>query len=130
MIEGEMVFVSLVATGFLWGITNPFLKIGTSGIEKIRDPNRITRTFKELFFLVTNWAYIIPFLINQCGSALYLFALQGADLKLAIPITNSLTFVFTIVGGWLVGEEIPDKRTVIGMLLILGGIICYILDAE
>lgn len=49
--------------------------------------------------------YIVPFLVNQCGSLLYVFALGTTDLSLAVPVTNSLTFVFTAITGWLKGEE-------------------------
>ncbi|KAK3710164.1 hypothetical protein QZH41_010554, partial [Actinostola sp. cb2023] len=49
--------------------------------------------------------YMIPFLLNQSGSVLFYLTLASADLSLAVPITNSLTFLFTILTGKLLGEE-------------------------
>lgn len=52
---------------------------------------------------------MIPFLVNQCGSLLYVATLQTADLSLAVPVTNSLTFVVTAMAGWVLGEEKPHR---------------------
>lgn len=49
--------------------------------------------------------------LNQSGSVLYFFTLQNVDLSLAVPVTNSLTFVFTALVGWILGEKLPSKRT-------------------
>lgn len=49
--------------------------------------------------------YLLPFLLNQCGSVLYFLTLQSTDLSLALPVSNSLTFVFTAITGWFLGEE-------------------------
>jgi len=49
--------------------------------------------------------YILPFILNQCGSVLYFLTLQNTDISLAVPVSNSLTFVFTAIMGWFLGEE-------------------------
>lgn len=51
----------------------------------------------------------MPFLLNQCGSVLYFLTLQSTDLSLAVPVSNSLTFVFTAITGWFLGEEKVHK---------------------
>lgn len=59
----------------------------------------------ELLIVVFFLQYIIPFLVNQCGSVLYFLTLQNTDLSLAVPVSNSLTFVFTAIAGRILGEE-------------------------
>lgn len=53
--------------------------------------------------------YILPFILNQCGSVLYFLTLQSTDISLAVPVSNSLTFVFTAITGWFLGEEKVHK---------------------
>ncbi|XP_044735129.1 transmembrane protein 234 homolog [Chrysoperla carnea] len=118
----------LVLVAVLWGCTNPFIKSGTVGIEKIKGKTKFSQILLELKFLFTNWKYIIPFLINQSGSLAYIFALQIAPMSLVVPVTNSLTFVFTDLTGKLLGEKSPPLRTYIGMLFILCGTTLCVLD--
>lgn len=47
--------------------------------------------------------------LNQLGSIVYIFALQNIDLTIAVPVANSLTFVFTAISGWILGEKLPRK---------------------
>lgn len=44
------------------------------------------------------------------------------DLSLAVPITNSITFVFTLLTGKLLGERVGGKDAWFGMGLIIAGI--------
>ncbi|KOX76284.1 hypothetical protein WN51_11615 [Melipona quadrifasciata] len=99
----SIVFLTVVA--FLWGVTNPFIKKGAKGLENVKSSSKFGQFFKELAFLVTNLKYIVPFIINQSGSVLYFLTLSKADISLAIPVTNSLTFVITAMTGWILGEE-------------------------
>ncbi|XP_063810324.1 transmembrane protein 234 isoform X1 [Pseudophryne corroboree] len=50
--------------------------------------------------------YIIPFLLNQSGSVVFYLTLVSAELSLAVPICNSLALVFTVMSGWILGEDI------------------------
>ncbi|XP_015586646.1 transmembrane protein 234 homolog isoform X2 [Cephus cinctus] len=120
--------VYLVLTAILWGATNPFLKKGSQGLENVKSSSRCGQFAKEVIFLVTNLKYIIPFLINQCGSILYFLTLQSTDISLAVPVTNSLTFVFTGIAGRLLGEEKVHRNTYIGMIFILTGTTLCCLD--
>ncbi len=111
-----------VIVGVLWGATNPLIRRGSKGIEEIKHSNRIIQFILELKFLFLNWKYIIPFLINQLGAILYYLTIGQADLTLAIPITNSLTFLFTTLFGLLLGEPVSSKLTFLGITLVLGGV--------
>ncbi|CAJ0768890.1 10723_t:CDS:2 [Entrophospora sp. SA101] len=66
--------------------------------------------------------YILPLLLNLSGSIVYYYTLGQSDLSLAIPITNSLTFIFTTLAASLIGEEIGSKETWIGMGLVVIGV--------
>ncbi|XP_075223338.1 transmembrane protein 234 homolog isoform X1 [Lycorma delicatula] len=142
----------LILIAFLWGGTNPFIKKGSQGIERIgeKEQNIIKKLVKELEFLFLNWKYVLPFGLNQCGSVLFFFVLQNydldtrqwilvyfgvgvqltthLDLNIIVPVTNSLSYAFTSLVGCLIGESTPNKRTILGLLLITVGTTCFILS--
>ncbi|KAG7466006.1 hypothetical protein MATL_G00160290 [Megalops atlanticus] len=121
----EVLCLLLVAV--LWGGTNPFLKKGTEGIEEVKKGNALLQFLGEVKFLFLNVKYLVPFLLNQSGSLVYYLTLATTDLSLAVPVTNSLTFLFTLLTGRLLGEDIGGKRAVLGMFLtMLGVTLCII----
>ncbi|XP_053989886.1 transmembrane protein 234 homolog isoform X2 [Hylaeus anthracinus] len=102
--------LNLALVAFLYGVTNPFIKKGAQGLENVKSSSRFGQFFNELAFLVTKLKYIVPFIINQCGSILYFLTLSSTDISLAVPVTNSLTFVVTAI-----------TDTYIGMAMVLIG---------
>uniref|UniRef100_UPI00398F654C transmembrane protein 234 n=1 Tax=Pristiophorus japonicus TaxID=55135 RepID=UPI00398F654C len=112
----------LLLVALLWGGTNPFLKKGTEGIEKVKSRNFVTQLFAEIKFLFLNYKYLVPFLLNQSGSVIYYFTLASTDLSLAVLLSNSLTFLFTLLTGKLLGEEMGGKQAMTGMLLTIVGV--------
>ena len=102
-----------ILVGALWGTTNVFLRKGAG------------KTNDSLTSTLTNWRFLLPFAANQSGSALYLLLLgsEGADVSLALPVCNSLTFVFTAVTGHLLGERSPGGalRTLVGTAFVAAG---------
>lgn len=119
-------YASLVLVGFLWGATNPLIKRGTTGIRSIQASNLIRKFLLEIKYLATEWRYVLPFLLNQCGSVLYVFTLQSTELSMAVPIANSCTFIFTALVSMLLGERMPNKDSFIGIFLISSGILTCI----
>ncbi|KAK3092023.1 hypothetical protein FSP39_024503 [Pinctada imbricata] len=117
-----------ILVAVMWGGTNPFIKKGSRGIEAIKEDGKFRQTLSELIFLFSNWKYLLPFLINQSGSVVYYLTLATADISLAVPITNSLTFIFTILSGRLLGEKINNIQTYIGMVLVLIGVLLCVSD--
>ncbi|CAG9570604.1 unnamed protein product [Danaus chrysippus] len=97
----------LVLTGILWGCTNPFIRQGTKGLRKVCAKTRLGQAYAEIIFLLGNWRYVVPWLINQCGSLVYLSAVQRVPLSLAVPTANSLAFAFTALTGASLGIEEP-----------------------
>lgn len=62
---------------------------------------RHNKVFKQLKLL----QYLLPFLLNQCGGILYILTLQQTELSLAVPVANSLSFIFTAISALLLGEK-------------------------
>ncbi|CAI8042589.1 Transmembrane protein 234 homolog [Geodia barretti] len=114
--------LSFLAVALVWGTTNPLLKKGSVGVEKIQCRGRLRQLFAELAFLALRWQYVVPFLVNQSGSVLYYVTIGQADISLAVPITNSLTFLVTSVAGRLMGEKSPTNTTYLGVVLVLVGV--------
>ncbi|KAK7140424.1 hypothetical protein R3I94_012895 [Phoxinus phoxinus] len=124
---GEVLCLLLVA--ILWGGTNPFLKKGSEGIEGVQRDNKLLQFLAEIKFLFLNLKYLVPFLLNQSGSVVFYFTLASTDLSLAVPMVNSLTFLFTLLMGKLLGEEFGGKGALLGMLLIMSGVTVCVLSS-
>uniref|UniRef100_A0A3Q3FHS1 Transmembrane protein 234 n=1 Tax=Kryptolebias marmoratus TaxID=37003 RepID=A0A3Q3FHS1_KRYMA len=118
---------SLLLVSVLWGCTNPFLKKGSEGIENVTKTSKVSQLLAEVRFLFLNLKYLVPFLLNQSGSLVYYYTLSTTELSLAVPVANSLTFLFTLLTGKLLGEEFGGKQAVAGMFLTMAGItLCVI----
>ncbi|XP_029972933.1 transmembrane protein 234 [Salarias fasciatus] len=130
MVTGGEV-LSLVLVSLLWGCTNPFLRTGSAGLERVREPSRVRQLLAEVRFLLLNVQYMVPFLLNQSGSAVFYYTLSSTDLSVAVPVANSLTFVWTLLTGRLLGEELGGKQAVLGMFLTMAGItLCVVSSTE
>ncbi|XP_071794541.1 transmembrane protein 234-like [Asterias amurensis] len=114
--------VWLIVVALLWGSTNPLMRKGGKGIEDVKRKSKLAQFFAEVKFLLLNWKYILPFLVNQSGSVLFYITLASAELSLAVPLTNALTFLFTTLMGRILGEDIGGKETYFGMLLVVAGV--------
>ncbi|XP_065368025.1 transmembrane protein 234 homolog [Calliphora vicina] len=113
--------LSLIAVGILWGCTNPFIKLGSQGIEQINTGSSAKNIWLELKTIALRLKYWVPFLLNQSGSVLYVWTLQSCNITVAVPVANSLTFAFTAITGYMLGERIPGKNIIIGTLLVCVG---------
>ncbi|EDX06362.1 transmembrane protein 234 homolog [Drosophila simulans] len=119
----------LLAVGLLWGVTNPFIRLGSQGIESVGNTGSKWRNFvQEARTIGSRWRYWIPFGLNQCGSALYVWTLQRASITVAVPVANSLSFAFTAITGYALGEKLPGRKVILGTLLVCCGSILMIYD--
>lgn len=114
--------------GLLWGATNPFLKKGSVGIEKVKHSNKFVQFLLELKFLALNWRYMLPFVVNQLGAVVYYVTVGRADITLAVPITNSLTFLFTTLVGLCLGEPSSSALTYLGSIFVMCGVALCVLS--
>ncbi len=119
---------AFILVGLLWGATNPFLKKYSAGMDNVIHSNRIVKFILEMKYLATNWRYMTAFLINQSGAVVYYLTVGRADITLAVPMTNSLAFLFTALSGPLVGEPWPSAYTCIGGVAVMCGVTLCILS--
>ena len=125
--------VNVAAVCILWGCTNPFLRRGsmetstttttttttTKNDNVSSSPTSICRWFLSLW---SKWQFLLPFALNQAGSACYAVLLGQIDLMLALPLCNSLAFVLTALTGYLLGEKISSPWLLsLGTILVLSG---------
>ncbi|XP_048221979.1 transmembrane protein 234-like [Perognathus longimembris pacificus] len=114
--------LALVLLAALWRGTQPLLKRASAGLQQVREPTWAHQLLQEMKILFLNTEYLMPFLLNQCGSLLYYLTLASTDLTLAVPFCNSLAIVFTLIVGKVLGEDIGGKGAVAGMTLTVTGI--------
>lgn len=78
----------------------------------------------ECVVFLADWEgwYVILFLfIVQFWGALT-FSMGSIELSLTVPITNSLAFLFTVLGEWWAEGKVIGRDTWVGMAFVLGGI--------
>ncbi|KAI8147087.1 hypothetical protein BJV82DRAFT_376105 [Fennellomyces sp. T-0311] len=115
-----------ILVALCWGSTNPFIKAGTAGLDQVSQKypqGGIKKWFAELIYLLTRWQYILPLALNLSGSVVYYYTLGKSEMSLAVPITNSLTFIFSLLTGLLLGEELGGADTWLGMFLVIAGVL-------
>ncbi|XP_047469886.1 transmembrane protein 234 homolog [Penaeus chinensis] len=125
---GLELVLCLLVVSILWGVTNPLLKRASVGIEDIQMSNPLLQTLYEVKFLASRFSYVFPFLLNQLGSVVFVYLLGAADLSLAVPISNSLTFLVTTVAGHCLGEETTSRMTWVGAGLVCAGVTLCVAD--
>uniref|UniRef100_A0A1X7V2X9 EamA domain-containing protein n=1 Tax=Amphimedon queenslandica TaxID=400682 RepID=A0A1X7V2X9_AMPQE len=118
----KILYYFLVA--LVWGCTDPLLKRGSHGMDSVvTSSNRILSILLQLKWLLLNYQFTLPFIINQTGSILYYIVVAQSDISVAVPIINSLKLVVTALVGWLVlGERVQSISTYCGMLCIVIGV--------
>jgi len=99
------------------------MKIGSKGVnvKKKKQQHFVLQFLSEMWFLLTNWKFIAPFLINISGSVLYYYTLGKSDISFVVPVANSITFLITAVVSMWMGEK-TNYNTFIGMALVLLGV--------
>ncbi|EGG25127.1 hypothetical protein DFA_03374 [Cavenderia fasciculata] len=114
--------LALIAVGMIWGCTNPFIKRGSEGVSSIKKNSAVMQFISEFIYLWTKPTYFIPMVINLSGSIVFFYTLGHADISLVVPISNSLTFLFTAFTGMLLKERLLGWRSYVGMLCVLTGV--------
>lgn len=76
--------------GIIWGSTNPFIRRGSLAVEQAQHQQQLQGHRKR-------WAswfsahIIIPWVINQLGSLLFVALLGQADISMAVPVANAIS---------------------------------------
>ena len=117
---------SYLMVGFLWGTTNAYIKHGAveECPEKKNQANigyiaGVINTLKKIL----RPRVFIPLALNQMGSVLFYYMLATDDVSIAVPVANSLTFAFTAISSWYLGERIIQPLLLLfGLFLVVLGI--------
>ncbi|KIX94964.1 uncharacterized protein Z520_09274 [Fonsecaea multimorphosa CBS 102226] len=120
--------LSFLLVGICWGFTTPFIRkaavnYAAPSHPSITDPNRswISRQIAKAFFTVVGLlktpTYALPLLLNLTGSVWFFLLVGQAELSLTVPITNSLAFLFTVLGEWYAEGKLISRDTWLGMIL-------------
>ncbi|KXT05743.1 hypothetical protein AC578_1081 [Pseudocercospora eumusae] len=123
--------LGFLIVGACWGLTTPFMRL--AAITRATPPRPLPnntpwpqKKFREIAYavydLLRNPAYAVPLLLNVTGSVWFFVLVGQAELSLTVPITNSLAFLFTVLGEWWAEGKVISRDTWIGMGLVLGGI--------
>ncbi|KAF1818710.1 uncharacterized protein K489DRAFT_88942 [Dissoconium aciculare CBS 342.82] len=128
--------LGFLAVGICWGFTTPFMR--RAAVKRDQRPksdrpetsdsntNWLTRHLwtigYAIFDLLSNPGYAIPFLLNVTGSIWFFLLIGQAELSLTVPITNSLAFLFVVLGDWWAESKTISLDTWFGIALVLGGI--------
>ena len=99
----------LVVASALWGCTNPLMREGTKPSND--NSNAQQGYLSKIIGLITNWRFIVPFLLNQSGSIVYMKALGDNPLSVAVPVSTALTAFFTAITAYLLGEKPMNSNT-------------------
>ncbi|PCG94844.1 Uncharacterized protein family UPF0546 [Penicillium occitanis (nom. inval.)] len=83
---------------------------------------KISAVFWTVVNLLRTPAYAIPLVVNLTGSVWFFLLVGKHELSLTVPISNSMAFLFTVLGEWYVERKVIARETWLGMFLVLGGI--------
>ncbi|KAK7183237.1 hypothetical protein DPSP01_011818 [Paraphaeosphaeria sporulosa] len=125
--------LGFLMVGACWGLTTPFMRRAALNYTpparpSLTDPNNswLKRKALGIWYAVIGTlsrpAYAVPFLLNVTGSIWFFILIGQAELSLTVPITNSLAFLFTVLGEWWAEKKIISRDTWIGMGFVLAGI--------
>jgi len=87
-------YTILLIVGFIWGATNYFIELYYYDYEQIEDyffPVKVIHFFRK------NYLPILLFLLNQSASILFYFSLSQISLSATVIITNSMSFITTLL---------------------------------
>ncbi|KAK1060149.1 hypothetical protein LTR74_012067 [Friedmanniomyces endolithicus] len=115
--------ISFLIVGACWGLTTPFMRRAAIARDKTPQPPRPVTTdpnvpwlkrkswgiIYAVLDLLKNPAYAVPLLLNVTGSVWFFLLIGQAELSLTVPITNSLAFLFTVLGEWYADGKVISR---------------------
>ena len=118
----------LVLVSLLWGVTNPFMREGSKDTDHDEEnDNNNSNYLIKLIHFVKNWKFLVPFLLNQSGSILYMKALSDYPISITVPVSTALTSCFTAITAYCLGERIINKQSLFALvLIIIGTVLCQL----
>ncbi|EEH41057.1 hypothetical protein PAAG_03343 [Paracoccidioides lutzii Pb01] len=135
--------LSFLLVGVAWGFTTPFIRRAAvdfnarnqrraspqqGGTEDVSGSScswlkrSLLPLLQTVVDLLRTPGYSVPLLLNVTGSVWFFLLVGKHELSLTVPITNSIAFLFTVLGEWYVEGKVISKSTWLGMFMVLGGI--------
>ena len=134
--------VGFLLVGAAWGLTTPFMRkaaLSSPSTDSSSTPdsrawlqNPQTSALKRkvatiayaVFDTLKRPAYAIPLVINLTGSVWFFLLVGQAELSLTVPITNSLAFLFTVLGEWWAEGKVISRGMCGCLFLFLFLLLC------
>ncbi|KAK2809094.1 hypothetical protein FQN50_004148 [Emmonsiellopsis sp. PD_5] len=114
--------LSFLLVGVAWGFTTPFIRRAAVEYNNKSKNERnaeeggrswVARKFAGVVQTVVNLlstpGYSVPLLLNLTGSGWFFLLVGRHELSLTVPITNSMAFLFTVLGEWYVEGKVISK---------------------
>ncbi|KAG5290400.1 integral membrane protein, putative [Histoplasma capsulatum G186AR] len=135
--------LSFLLVGVAWGFTTPFIRRAAVDFNARNEQKAQTQKEQDAASSSSpsSWAmqkllslsrtaanllrtpgYTVPLLLNLTGSVWFFLLVGKHELSLSVPITNSMAFLFTVLGEWCAEGKVISKSTWLGMFMVLGGI--------
>jgi drug/metabolite transporter (DMT)-like permease len=121
-------FLGFLLISICWGGTNPFLKRGMEGMDRIKTLHSgfFTIKYHEFMHLV-KLQFILPLLVNLSGSLVFYHLLGTLDLTLVIPVVNGMSLLTTSLVARIMGEK-SSRNELLGIAVLTLGIFILLLS--
>ena len=98
-------------------LTSKLIRIYQELHSALTDPNnswlkkKVLGVLYAVIGVLSRPAYAVPLLLNVTGSVWFFILIGKAELSLTVPITNSLAFLFTVLGEWWAEKKVISRGT-------------------
>jgi hypothetical protein len=82
--------------GVIWGSTNPFIRRGSLAVEQAQQQQQLQGHSKQWASWFSPYI-VIPWVINQLGSLLFVVVLGQSDISMAVPVANAISIAANAV---------------------------------
>lgn len=116
--------LAALLVGFLWGSTNPFVKRGTRLLQTKLDriPLECQTISRQIRVWLTTPSFLVPYGLNQSGSALFIYLFGSADISVVVPAANACCLVFNTLVDLALGERFRLLPLILGASLVAAGV--------
>jgi drug/metabolite transporter (DMT)-like permease len=118
-------YLILILVGILWGSTNYLIELYYYDYETFNPVNKyfIQRMYS---YIIRNYKPLIFFILNQLGSVLFYFCLGSISLSLTVVISNSVSFITSMLCEQIHKKKRFSRDYYLGLGLVLVGIsLCF-----
>ncbi|PNH07826.1 Transmembrane protein 234 [Tetrabaena socialis] len=114
--------LAALVVGLLWGVTNPFVKRGSEAVSAKLSKLPSSGLPQQLRVWLSTPAFLIPQLLNQSGSALFIYLLGSNDISVVVPAANAGSLVVNALADLALGEPLRVPHLLLGAALVAAGV--------